>query len=509
MDENWIKPNGVSAAELMLQHGGHHGDKPKHTSYVAIGKPTDWNLLALPVHRGLSSYLPNFLEELLAAVLDADSYASMNSMYRPATRYRKPVPSTLPELQGKLIDGQPIPRGFRRSDSVSRLNACWVDLDYYKLGLTAGEVIGQIYDRQAEGVIPPPSYLKDSGRGLWVVWLLGMEPRHYKEHLERWRAIQAKLTTMFLPQGADVLSNDPARVSRVLGSLNPKSNRRANMMVFARDDSGLPIRYRLAELADRLGVPDLSKRKKLPSATPRDGIRAINREKGIRGQRARWAHDEARFWCLVEEIRKTVPIGIRNSHNLVIGSILRHRYRYEPERLPDAITAAAERLWKLHPRVDESPKERYNLRKIEAEITAATKGTTRQQLTPDENSAARLVGLKITAQTIADRLAVTTREAELLRDLVRTSRGKGWPPANGQEPLPRENLTRKELRGNVEEYLKGNAWLLDMSDRQLAEHLAEVGLDVSREYVRRLRPTIAPPKPKPDAITAPLPFADA
>jgi hypothetical protein len=61
----------------------------------------------------------------------------------------------------------------------------------------------------------------------------------------------------------------------------------------------------------------------------------------------------------------------------------------------------------------------------------------------------------------------------------------------------------------VEEYLKGNAWLLDMSDRQLAEHLAEVGLDVSREYVRRLRPTIAPPKPKPDAITAPLPFEES
>jgi hypothetical protein len=502
VDERWINPDRVSAAELMLQHAGHHGDKPRQHSYVAIGKPTNWNLLSLPVHQGLSRYLPNFLEELLAAVLDADSYASMNSMFRPAMRYRMPVPSDLPELQGKLIDGQPIPRGFRRSDAISRLNACWVDVDYYKLGLTAGEVIGQIYDRQNEGVIPPPSYLKDSGRGLWVVWLLGMEPRHYKEHVDRWRAMQAKLTTMFLPLGADVLSNDPARVSRILGSLNSKCDKRANLMVFARDTSGEPIRYRLAELADRLGVPDPSKRKKIPTTRKPDGVKTINREKGIRGQRMRWSHDESRFWCLVGEIRKTVPIGTRNAHHLVIGSILRHRYRYELERLPEAIKAAAVKLWKFHPRGDQE----YNAQKIEAEITAAAAGTNQQRFAPATDTAVRLVGIRLTAQAIADRLAVTTREAELLRDMIQTSSKGTWPSAQGQEQLAREP-NRKEIRAAVEAYLARNAWLMELADQKVADHLAEVGLRVSREFVRKFRRTIAPPKP--EATTAPLPFEES
>jgi hypothetical protein len=483
---NWSNYTATSAEEVMLLTGGEYSDKPKDKAYVTIARKSDnardWNGCSLPVHGGFTSYLPNFIESLLADVLRFDSYATMNAMFRPGHRYthwRELWNSDSPE-------GGPIREGFRNAEGIARLNACWVDCDYYKLGLTAGQVIGQVYDLQKEGLIPAPTYLKDSGQGLWIVWLLGLEGRHYLEHVTQWRAIQTKLACMFANQSSDFGSgNDPARLSRIVGSINTKANRPANMVVLAKDAKGGAIRYKLSELADALGVLIQPKPKTIQEHTPK----LANTTKGKKGTTSRWQYDEKRFWTLVEVIRQRVPVGTRHNHSKIIGIILRHRYR-KPEELAAAIDTAANRLWKRYEL--ERSKEEYTLAKVKQEIKA--------------NVRARTTVVKIDYACIANALQLTTAEAEALRDLVpvasqrASSKPRTWPAMAGQEQLKRDSLTKKEVRKRVTDHLISRNLLNVGNYKQLAaDILDELGLKVSHETIRKIclehRPKLAQANP--------------
>lgn len=489
---DWSNHTRVNAEELMLLTGGVYPIDPTRKAYITIGRKStdkrDWNGCSLPVHGGQNTYLPNFIESILADVLAFDSFATMNAMYRPGHMY-----SRWPELAGvESPEGGPVKEGFRSVEAIARLNACWVDCDYYKLGLTAGQVIGQIYDLQKEGTIPAPTYLKDSGQGLWIVWLLGLEARSFPEHVTQWRAIQTKLACMFANQSSDLGSgNDPARMSRIVGSVNTKANRHANMMMFARDTSGQAIRYKLSELAEALGV--LIQRK--PKLTQGKPAKLSNIAKGHAGIKGRWENDEKQFWALMETIRNKVPIGTRNSTNLILGAILRHRYK--PEELAEVIDTAARRLWKLYER--EQNKEDYTLEVVTREIRASAIGRQRS--------------VNITHRYIADALAITTAEAQALRDLVpiksqlASQKPKGWPAATGQEQLTREKLSRKEVRERVTNFLvqsklingtEGFAAIADTVFNKL-------GLKVSDETIRKINKAHRPP---PDETQLDLPLGE-
>lgn len=477
---NWTNHTRTHAEELMLLAEGAYPVDPKRKAYLVVGKKTgddrDWNGCSLPVHGGFNAYLPNFIESILADVLAFDSYATMNAMYRPGHLY-----SRWPELSGiESPEGGPIKAGYRDAEAIARLNACWVDCDYYKLGLTAGQVIGQIYDLQKEGTIPAPTYLKDSGQGLWIVWLLGLEPRAFPEHVTQWRAIQRKLACMFANHNADLGSgNDPARFSRIVGSVNTKANRHANMVILGRDTSGQAIRYKLSELAEALGVL-IQRKPKLPQGKP---AKLSNIAKGYAGIKGRWENDEKQFWALMETIRNKVPIGTRNSTNLILGAILRHRYK--PEELAQAIDTAARRLWKRYER--EQNKEEYTLERVTKEIRASAIGRQRS--------------VNVTHRYIADALAITTAEAQALRDLVpiksqlASQKPKGWPAATGQEQLTREALSRKEVRERVTNFLVQSKLINETEGfAAIADTvLNKLGLKVSDETIRKICKAHRPP----------------
>ena len=489
---NWSNHTATSAEELKLYTGGVYDQGPGKKAYISIarksGDKRDWNLCSIPVHGGLTRYLPNFIESILADVLRFDSYATMNAMYRPGHTY-----SNLSQLADIASpEGGPIREGFRNAEGIARLNACWVDCDYYKYGLTAGQVIGQVYDLQKEGLIPAPTYLKDSGQGLWIVWLLGLEGRHYDEHVTQWRAIQTKLACMFANQNADFATgNDPARLSRIVGSINTKANRPANMVVLAKDARGEAIRYKLAELAEALGVLIQPKPKRTQEHRPK----LANTAKGKKGTTSRWQYDEKRFWALVEVIRQRVPVGTRHNHNVVIGAILRHRHN-KPEELAAAIDTAANRLWKRYEL--ERSKEEFTLAKVKYEIRANVK--CRQRV------------VKIDYAYIANALQLTTAEAEALRDLVpvasqrASSKPRTWPAMAGQEQLKRDSLTKKEIRKSVTDHLISRNLINVGKYKQLAADIFdELGLKVSSETVRKIclehRPKAAQASPE-------LPLAD-
>jgi hypothetical protein len=488
-DLTWHIYRHSSADEVYLLNEGSHGNGPKQQAYVSFARKDDWEFCSFPVHDGFYNYLPNFMESILADVLEEDAYATMHSMFRRGKG--RCVHPALRNVRGP--DGYLISRGYRNGESIARLNACWVDVDCYKIGLSHGQIIGQVYDLQRVGALPTPSYLKDSGRGLWICWLLGKEERAYREDVTLWSVIQNQLLRMFSSVGADAQSVDGARLSRLVGSVNTKTedSKRATMMIFARGTDGKPIRYELADLARQFGIEHQQKPKRCKlESKPAAAI--VAKERGIMGQFARWKYDEDRFWLLVETLRRTVPTGTRNAHNLIIGGILRHRHWYDNDggiALNNAIEDAAQRLWKHHPRDDRE----YTLDVIRKQIHKAAFGRqTNKQ--------------KLFARSIADRLAVTTDEAEKIRDLIQTNSKGTWPPATGQEPMNRP-LTRKETRERVERYLAEHDWLKGLTDSEAAARIADdTGLQVSRETVRGMRKAHQPTKPKPDLATPLLPL---
>ena len=116
----------------------------------------------------------------------------------------------------------------------------------------------------------------------------------------------------------------------------------------------------------------------------------------------------------------------------------------------------------------------------------------------------RQASINLTGQTIADRLKLTTEEAEQIRGLIQTSGGGTWPPATGQEPLSRP-LTPKERRTRARDFIVANGLIDDPSNRDLVAILDDAGLKVSRELVRSIRSELQPPAPPPNSKPQPLP----
>ena len=114
--------------------------------------------------------------------------------------------------------------GRRRLVSqLAELDALFVDLDYYKTAHADDHprhVLSLAVDALELARIPPPSFAVASGRGLALVWLHHPVPR---PALPRWRACQQVLWHTLRHLGADRLASDAARVLRLVGTRNSRS----------------------------------------------------------------------------------------------------------------------------------------------------------------------------------------------------------------------------------------------------------------------------------------------
>ena len=112
----------------------------------------------------------------------------------------------------------------RRVNTVAQLDACWADLDYYKVPELADKHPLHIRDAalialQDEG-IPPFTFFVTTGRGGAPVWLLDPAPR---QALPRWNLVQRQICAALSHLGADPNARDAPRVLRVAGTRNSKS----------------------------------------------------------------------------------------------------------------------------------------------------------------------------------------------------------------------------------------------------------------------------------------------
>lgn len=122
------------------------------------------------------------------------------------------------------------PQDGRAVEFLKRLNALYVDIDCYKVGLTKSEVLLILADEYIGKKIPEPTFIIDSGRGLYLIWKLRNED---KKALPRWTAVEQYLTDTLEELGADQACTDAARILRVPFANNTKSNTAVTILEFA------------------------------------------------------------------------------------------------------------------------------------------------------------------------------------------------------------------------------------------------------------------------------------
>lgn len=184
-----MKNNGnlavnIEAAEkqLLFQHN------PQTTKgWITLAKKDPHTKRFFQYH-----YQPEELASSLSEWTGEDVYFSQNTFFKPQ----------------------------RRIDNIRQLRSLYVDLDVYTKGLDPDWVLGKLEHEYFGQTIPEPNLVIFSGRGLVLIWTI--DPIPFMA-MPLWRAVENYLVEQMKDLGADTKATDPARIFRLAGSINSKS----------------------------------------------------------------------------------------------------------------------------------------------------------------------------------------------------------------------------------------------------------------------------------------------
>lgn len=115
----------------------------------------------------------------------------------------------------------------RRIECIKELKANFIDLDIYNTGFSKEQILMNLEENYFNRSIPRPSFILDSGRGLYLVWLINSVP---SQALPLWKAVEEYFYNELKEFGADRMSLDAARILRVPESINSKSNSKVRVI---------------------------------------------------------------------------------------------------------------------------------------------------------------------------------------------------------------------------------------------------------------------------------------
>jgi len=171
-------------------------------------------------------------------------------------------------------------RPTRALSSLHSIRAAYVDLDFYKLPrwseVSPEAVWSAAKERLAHSCVRQPQAVIFTGRGLQLVWALGVLPAAC---LPRWRAVQRGLAQLLLEFGADMAASDAARVLRLPGTINSKSGRLAAFLELdleQRTDFELLAAAILPVSREKLRRSKITQRALCGSRSFGPGVRAAN-----------------------------------------------------------------------------------------------------------------------------------------------------------------------------------------------------------------------------------------
>lgn len=107
----------------------------------------------------------------------------------------------------------------RRLEYIKELNALFIDLDTYNTKFNKEQILMDLEQNYFNKKIPIPNYVIDSGRGMYLIWLINSVP---SKALPLWKAVQEYLYSQLECFGADRKALDATRILRVPGSINSK-----------------------------------------------------------------------------------------------------------------------------------------------------------------------------------------------------------------------------------------------------------------------------------------------
>jgi hypothetical protein len=276
----------------------------------------------------VSELLPGF-----AQFLTTDAYQSLSGFGMARGYNARPN-----RLGIKQRNGAPLAKGNRNKSNASRLTAVWVDLDCHGIGVDPHTAIAKARELVGRGELPMWSIELFSGRGAWLIWLLGQEGTQRtpvrtksgqlsagipveveRDRVRVWEAIIKAITARLaaLNVGTDASVADLSRVARVAGSLNTKSGEEVYYAVYRRGSDRLPACYSLRELTALLQVEVPEQRKRKPRAEVSPERSAAAKHAQLIGNRKRWAK-----LIRLAELRGGVREGERGGNFMSIAAQL-------------------------------------------------------------------------------------------------------------------------------------------------------------------------------------------
>ena len=139
---------------------------------------------------------------------------------------------------------------YRRIECLKELNALFIDLDTYKTGFTKEQILMNLNENYFGKNIPIPNLIIDSGRGLYLIWLIKKVP---SMALPLWKAIEEYFYKILKEFGADRQALDATRILRIPGSFNSKTHTEVKII------DNYDYLYELREIQNEY-MPELSEK---------------------------------------------------------------------------------------------------------------------------------------------------------------------------------------------------------------------------------------------------------
>ena len=148
---------------------------------------------------------------------------------------------------------------YRRIECIKELNALFIDLDTYKTGFTKEQILINLNENHFKQSMPIPNFIIDSGRGLYLIWLIKKVP---SMALPLWKAVEEYFYKTLKEFGADRQALDATRILRVPGSFNSKTHTEVKII------DNYDYLYELREIQSEY-MPELSEKAPVRRGRPK------------------------------------------------------------------------------------------------------------------------------------------------------------------------------------------------------------------------------------------------
>ena len=148
---------------------------------------------------------------------------------------------------------------YRRIECIKELNALFIDLDTYKTDFTKEQILINLNENHFKQSMPIPNFIIDSGRGLYLIWLIKKVP---SMGLPLWKAVEEYFYKTLKEFGADRQALDATRILRVPGSFNSKTHTEVKII------DNYDYLYELREIQSEY-MPELSEKAPVRRGRPK------------------------------------------------------------------------------------------------------------------------------------------------------------------------------------------------------------------------------------------------